>query len=95
MQTPLLNVSGWSGGTALPPDFWWDSQTVATWPSSTAANIPVCPRCHGAHALAQCPQVKTIEYYKDGSIRRVEFFETVGSRPIGPVTVEVGGGSCE
>ncbi len=51
--------------------------------SSTASiGSSICPRCGGYHQLAQCPQVKAIEY-QDGStlIKRVEFFELAGARP--------------
>jgi len=36
--------------------------------------MPVCPYC-GAHphaAIGQCPEIKVIEYYPDGAIKRVE-----------------------
>lgn len=42
--------------------------------ATTATMIaPLCPRCGGVHVFQQCPQVRAIEYYPDGSIKRVEF----------------------
>ena len=41
---------------------------------STAYTICViCPRCGGAHRLEQCHQVRAIEYYQNGKIKRAEF----------------------
>ena len=62
----------------------------ATWPSSVTYVALICPRCGANHRLEQCPQVKAIEYHEDGrTIRRVEFFDGTGARPIG-ITVSVG-----
>ena len=45
-------------------------------PSDAAHVAPKCPRCYGTHRLEQCPQVKSIEYYPDGTtVKRVEFHE--------------------
>ena len=35
---------------------------------------PPCAHCGGWHAC-QCPRIKAIEYYPDGSIKRVEYHE--------------------
>lgn len=45
----------------------------------------VCPRCGANHKLAQCPQVKSIEYAADGLIKRVEFHEGTGDLPLAMV----------
>jgi hypothetical protein len=59
----------------------------ATWPTYVAL---ICPRCGANHRLEQCPEVKAIEYYEDGrTIRRVEFFDGTGARPL-DMTVTVG-----
>lgn len=42
----------------------------------------VCPRCGGDHPHAQCPQVKAVEYDGRGRLRRVEYFEGTGARPL-------------
>lgn len=80
--------------------------TTAAAPSDAAhyeAYIaPRCPRCDGLHRLEQCPQVKSIEYYEDGSVRRVEFHESLRpSEPSDPWWrdnsswgVAAGGGAC-
>lgn len=52
--------------------------------------ITVCPRCARDHRLEQCPQVKVIEYRKDGrTIRRVEFFEGGGLQTPAVTTASV------
>ena len=38
----------------------------------TAATIPTCPYCGAMPHQGICPSVKAIEYYPDGSIKRVE-----------------------
>lgn len=42
---------------------------------------PPCPYCSGCNVMiyhaGTCPKIKTIEYHKDGTIKRVEFFEQV------------------
>ncbi len=48
-----------------------------------------CPYCSGEHQKIDhggpCPKVKSIEYYPDGTIKKVEFKETVKpkSLPLG------------
>jgi hypothetical protein len=62
----------------------------ATWPSSVTYVALICPRCGANHRLEQCPQVKAIEYHEDGrTIRRVEFFDGTGARPL-EMTISVG-----
>ena len=41
--------------------------------SKTWTVTSICPRCGGAHTIEKCPQVKAIEYRKNGSIKRVEY----------------------
>lgn len=41
---------------------------------STVYHVTViCPRCGSAHPLEQCQQVRAIEYFQNGKIKRVEF----------------------
>jgi hypothetical protein len=36
-------------------------------------DFPTCPYCSGAaHPIASCPEVSAIEYFRDGTIKRVE-----------------------
>ena len=32
-----------------------------------------CPFCSGGHTGVMCPKVKTVEFYEDGSVKRVDF----------------------
>jgi hypothetical protein len=32
-----------------------------------------CPYCGQYHGLGVCPKIRAIEYYSDGSIRKIEF----------------------
>lgn len=46
--------------------------------SGTASDtilFPVCKWCGTYHAGAYCDRVKAIEYYRDGSVKRVEFWD--------------------
>jgi hypothetical protein len=60
-------------------------------PSTTAPTgwyvATICPRCGGGHAHGECPDVRAIEYYPDGRVKRVEYFEGTGRRLTGTVTV--------
>lgn len=42
--------------------------------SSTAAPMATCTHCGNIHT-GQCPRVKSIEYHKNGKIKRVEYFD--------------------
>ena len=39
-----------------------------------------CPHCGMGHTGA-CPRVRAVEYYPDGQIKRVEYFEYVRAAP--------------
>lgn len=41
--------------------------------STSTANLSTCQWCGCIHG-GKCPQVKAIEYNRDGSVKRVEFF---------------------
>ncbi len=81
----LANQPNWVVATpsAAPPS----TEPPATAAPPDAAHVaPRCPRCGGTHRLEQCPQVKSIEYYEDGSVRRVEFHESLRpSEPSAPL----------
>lgn len=49
---------------------------------TTGAGYHPCPYCGGGHT-EPCPNVKAIEYYQDGSIKRVEFRELAIAPPLG------------
>lgn len=42
-----------------------------------ANQCPYCGQVQHAH-VGQCPQIKSIEYFEDGRIKRVEKFQTPG-----------------
>lgn len=42
--------------------------------SSTSVTMSSCKHCEMIHG-GVCPKIKAIEYYPDGSIRRVEYYE--------------------
>jgi hypothetical protein len=57
-----------------------DSSFSTSLPSSTSVACSpgwACGYCGGypAHGPAQCPRVRAVEYYPDGSLKRVEKFE--------------------
>lgn len=35
----------------------------------------ICAYCGKDHEPEQCPRIKAIEYYEDGQIKRVEFYD--------------------
>lgn len=41
-------------------------------------SVAACPYCGAIHS-ALCPRISAIEYFRDGTTRRVEFF---GSQPV-------------
>lgn len=41
--------------------------------STSTANLNTCEWCGCIHS-GKCPQVKAIQYHKDGTVKRVEFF---------------------
>ena len=45
--------------------------------AETVWGLP-CPYCSGNHQREHCPRVKGFEYYPDGKIRRVSFWEPQG-----------------
>ena len=42
--------------------------------STSTANLNHCPHCGNYHT-GQCRLIKAIEYYADGTVKRIEFFE--------------------
>ena len=75
--TPVVGRVAFGSTTQAPPEAarMMSGSTTAA-PPDAAHVAPKCPRCGGTHRLEQCPQVKSIEYYPDGSVRRVEFHES-------------------
>ena len=57
--------------------------------TTSGVNLAECRHCGNYHA-GQCPRVKSIEYYPDGIIKRVEYFGMVDavSKPIHVVPVD-------
>ena len=50
-------------------------QTITTTESNISTTVPVateCPYCGKFHG-SRCPEVRAIEYFKDGTVKRVEF----------------------
>ena len=49
--------------------------------------VTVCPRCHLSHENipAACPYVKAVDYYENGLVRRIEYFEFKLVEPSKPV----------
>jgi hypothetical protein len=41
---------------------------------STASNNGMCPHCGMGHT-GTCPRIKAIDYYPDGTTKRVEYHE--------------------
>lgn len=39
---------------------------------STGGQFPLCPFCSNYH-LGRCTEVKSIEYYENGTIKKVEY----------------------
>lgn len=56
-----------------PLEITWYPQYPTSDPMSTSVPVPSCPYC-GAfmHISGMCPRIKSIEYYPDGSLRKVE-----------------------
>lgn len=42
--------------------------------SSSSAVPTTCQWCGGYHPDRRCPEVKVIEYFNDGVIKRIEFY---------------------
>jgi len=42
---------------------------------ASTARVSHCQHCGNYHT-GQCPRVKAIEYYANGTMKRIEFFET-------------------
>ena len=42
--------------------------------SSTYVSMSTCQHCGNVHT-GQCPRVKSIEYHKNGKVKRVEYFD--------------------
>lgn len=58
---------------------------------STGLSFP-CQHC-GLHHSAPCPRIKAVEYYPDGTVKRVEYIEpqpTVTFSARSPFSDEVG-----
>lgn len=56
-----------------------------------------CPHCGNlAHEVGQCPRVRAVEYYKDGTLKRVEYHEpaalvvSAGVRPGSQLSMQEG-----
>jgi hypothetical protein len=45
-----------------------------TIPTITSLGTPLCPYCNAYHA-GVCSRIKTIEYWEDGTIKKVELHE--------------------
>jgi hypothetical protein len=50
--------------------------------------VVLCGRCgQSAHPPEQCPQVKAVEYFENGTVKRVEYHEQVIALPhLDPIT---------
>lgn len=42
--------------------------------NTSTANLTNCQHCGNYHT-GQCPRIKAIEYYANGTVKRIEFFE--------------------
>lgn len=43
-------------------------------PSFTAGDTCLCGHC-GMHHSGSCPHIKAVEYYPDGTVKHVEYYE--------------------
>ncbi len=50
----------------------------------TTKNLRPCQWCGSWHS-GKCPLVKAIDYYPDGTVKRVEFHDTRASAPEWPL----------
>lgn len=56
--------------------------------STTGGNLGQCPFCDGWHSMP-CPRVKSIEYYPNGTIKKVEYVGDARCEPVyGPLPVQ-------
>lgn len=59
-----------------PPQYWPDD--IQPWPGKprnthTYQTLPTCRYCDGTHDSIKCPRIKSIEFYEDGTVKKVEF----------------------
>lgn len=52
--------------------------------STGTLTLKSCQHCGNVHA-GQCPRVKAVEYYRDGSVKRVEYHAPTDAIPVGSV----------
>lgn len=53
-----------------------------------------CPHCAGFHPQSKCPTIKAIEYYPDGTTKRIEFYspsDYLAQHPLGSQVSYSGG----
>ena len=48
----------------------------------STSNVSTCPHCGGMHSMP-CPAVRAIEYFPNGTIKRVEYRH--GYQPMQPI----------
>lgn len=59
------------------PQYWPDD--IKSWPGDTTfrpttyRTLPTCRYCDATHDSIKCPRIKSIEFYEDGTVKRVEF----------------------
>lgn len=66
------------------------SGTISGWngpTSSDTVQLSTCRWCGCSHD-GMCPRVKTIEYYRNGSVKRVEFHEPTMEREYVPSVLQ-------
>jgi hypothetical protein len=44
---------------------------------TTAVSLSTCRYCGAIHTLEMCPKIREIEYYQDGSVKRVSLMRPV------------------
>lgn len=82
------------------PSFWeayWQhvDPHTATYVGKSSADIVyaptvihICEHCGGSHYSNRCPRIKSIEYYQNGKVKRIEFHpppvDAVSTIRIGP-----------
>lgn len=57
---------------------------IGTVTTTGTLNLKPCPHCGNAHA-GNCQRIKAIEYYRDGSIKRVEYHAPVDAVSVSSV----------
>ena len=67
----------WPINPWYPPEFFWPRQFTAAPTYTTAGGSPPCHWCSAGGTLiyhnGPCPRVKSVEYHKNGTIKKVEF----------------------